>query len=86
MVTKPVTLKAILRVCADLAAVDTLPEEGRVDRWKQRLAPWTEQARQFRKDGSTNGSGQRPGGARHAHSPGIIASGRHPIRSSRSLM
>jgi hypothetical protein len=51
MVTKPVTLKALLRVCADLAAADTEPEGGRVERWKQRLAPWTEQARLFRKDG-----------------------------------
>jgi DGQHR domain-containing protein len=51
MVTKPVTLKAILRVCADLAAADTEPAEGRVERWQQRLAPWTEQVRQFRKEG-----------------------------------
>src|SRR5580704_8683255 len=51
MVTKPVTLKALLRVCADLAAVDTEPAEGRVERWRQRLSPWTEQARQFRKEG-----------------------------------
>jgi DGQHR domain-containing protein len=51
MVTKPVTLKAMLRVCADLAAVDTEPAEGRVERWRQRLSPWTEQAREFRKEG-----------------------------------
>src|SRR5580700_805438 len=51
MVTKPVALKAMLRVCADLAAVDTEPEEGRVERWRQRLSPWTEQARQFRNEG-----------------------------------
>jgi DGQHR domain-containing protein len=51
MVTKPVALKAMLRVCADLAAGDTEPEEGRVERWRQRLAPWTEQARQFRNEG-----------------------------------
>ena len=51
MVTKPVTLKAMLRVCADLAAVDAEPEEGRVERWRMRLSPWTEQARQFRKEG-----------------------------------
>jgi DGQHR domain-containing protein len=51
MVTKPVTLKALLRVCADLAAVDAEPEEGRVERWRMRLSPWTEQARQFRKEG-----------------------------------
>jgi hypothetical protein len=51
MVTKPVTLKAMLRVCADLAATDTEPEEGRVERWRQRLAPWTGQAREFRNEG-----------------------------------
>jgi DGQHR domain-containing protein len=51
MVTKAVTLKALLRVCADLAATDTEPAEGRVERWRQRLSPWTEQARQFRKEG-----------------------------------
>src|SRR5208283_5398464 len=42
MVTKPVTLKAMLRVCAELAGQDAEPEEHRVERWGQRLAPWTE--------------------------------------------
>jgi DGQHR domain-containing protein len=51
MVTKPVTLKAMLRVCADLAAVDAESAEGRVERWAARLAPWTEQAREFRNEG-----------------------------------
>jgi DGQHR domain-containing protein len=51
MVTKPVTIKAMLRVCCDLAAADTDPEEGRVERWTGRLAPWTEQARNFRNEG-----------------------------------
>jgi len=51
MVTKPVTLKAMLRVCADLAAHDADPAENRVGRWEQRLAPWTEQARIFRNEG-----------------------------------
>lgn len=51
MVTKPVALKAMIRVCADLTAQDAEPEEGRVERWRQRLAPWTEQTREFRKDG-----------------------------------
>ncbi len=50
-VTKPVALKAMLRVCADLAATDTEPGEGRVARWTARLAPWTEQAREFRSEG-----------------------------------
>jgi DGQHR domain-containing protein len=51
MVTKPVTLKAMLRVCADLSAADAEPEEGRVARWRERLAPWTEQAKDFRNEG-----------------------------------
>jgi DGQHR domain-containing protein len=51
MVTKPVTLKAMLRVCAELAAQDAEPEEGRVQRWSQRLTPWTEQMRAFRNQG-----------------------------------
>ncbi len=51
MVTKPVTLKAMLRVCADLAAEDAGPAEGRIERWRARLAPWTEQAREFRAEG-----------------------------------
>jgi len=51
MVTKPVTLKGMIRVCADLAAQDAEPEEGRVERWRQRLFPWTERIREFRADG-----------------------------------
>ncbi len=51
MITKPVTLKAMLRVCADLATADAEPSEGRVARWQARLAPWTEQAREFRNEG-----------------------------------
>ncbi len=51
MVTKPVTLKAMLRVCADLAAFDSSPEEGRVLRWRTRLAPWSGQVRTLRNDG-----------------------------------
>jgi hypothetical protein len=51
MVTKPVTLKAMIRVCADLATQDAEPEEGRIERWRERLAPWTDQARAFRGDG-----------------------------------
>src|SRR5437867_3208580 len=51
MVTKPVTLKAMIRVCADLTAQDAEPVEGRVERWRERLVPWTEQARAFRSDG-----------------------------------
>lgn len=51
MVTKPVTLKAMLRVCADLASQDVEPADGRVDRWTARLTPWTEQVREFRNEG-----------------------------------
>jgi len=51
MVTKPVTIKAMIRVCADLARDDAEPEEGRVARWEERLAPWAEMARQFRDEG-----------------------------------
>jgi hypothetical protein len=32
MITKPVTLKALIRVCADLATQGSGPTEGRVDR------------------------------------------------------
>jgi DGQHR domain-containing protein len=51
MVTKPVTIKAMVRVCADLARDDAEPEAGRVARWEQRLGPWGEMARQFRDEG-----------------------------------
>ena len=51
MVTKPVTLKAMLRVCADLAGQDAEPAEGRIERWKAKLAPWTEQVREFKNEG-----------------------------------
>jgi DGQHR domain-containing protein len=51
MVTKPVSLKAMLRVCADLTAVDAEPADGRIDRWTVKLSPWTDQAREFRNDG-----------------------------------
>ncbi len=51
MVTKPVTLKAMVRVCADLAAEDADPEDGRVNRWRNRLGVWGEQVRNFRSDG-----------------------------------
>ena len=50
-VTRPVTLKAMLRVCADLAHEDADPKDDRVKRWAKRLAPWGELARQFRSEG-----------------------------------
>jgi cytochrome c5 len=51
MVTKPVTIKAMVRVCADLAREDAEPETGRVARWEQRLAKWSDMAKQFREEG-----------------------------------
>src|SRR5438067_5384852 len=33
MVTKPVTLKAMIRVCADLATQDAEPQDDRIERW-----------------------------------------------------
>jgi hypothetical protein len=51
MVTKPVTIKAMVRVCADLAREDAEPEAARVARWESRLAPWGEMAKQFREEG-----------------------------------
>src|SRR5436190_5404828 len=51
MVTKPVTLKAMIRVAADLTASGAEPEEERIRRWRERLAPWSEQVREFRNEG-----------------------------------
>ncbi|HWI56147.1 MAG TPA: DGQHR domain-containing protein [Bacillota bacterium] len=51
MVTKPVTLKGMIRVAADLTAQDAEPEDGRVERWRERLAPWSERVRDFRSEG-----------------------------------
>ncbi len=51
MVTRPVTIKAMLRVCADLARADATPADDRVKRWEKRLAPWSELTRAFRAEG-----------------------------------
>ena len=51
MVTKPVTLKAMIRVCADLTVSDAEPEDNRIQRWRERLAAWSEQIREFRNEG-----------------------------------
>lgn len=51
MVTRPVTLKAMLRVCFDLCREDAEPVEGRQKRWERRLAPWSEEIRNFRTEG-----------------------------------
>jgi DGQHR domain-containing protein len=50
-VTNSVTLKAMIRVCAGLAAEDADPEEGRVKRWEGRLAPWSDIKTLFRAQG-----------------------------------
>src|SRR5579872_460083 len=51
MVTRPVTIKAMLRVCADLAHVDAEPADGRVARWTRKLGAWSELAKSFRSEG-----------------------------------
>jgi DGQHR domain-containing protein len=51
MITRPVTLKAMLRVCADLAYVDAEPKDDRQKRWARRLSPWADLAKQFRVEG-----------------------------------
>ncbi|HLP76201.1 MAG TPA: DGQHR domain-containing protein [Candidatus Paceibacterota bacterium] len=51
MITKPVTLKAMLRVAADLASQDGDNDEGRVQRWREKLSPWVERSRDFRNEG-----------------------------------
>src|SRR5215471_8318770 len=39
MITKPVTIKAMIRVCADLAAKEADPEADREKRWRERIGP-----------------------------------------------
>jgi DGQHR domain-containing protein len=51
MVTRPVTIKAMLRVCFDLCREDAEPADGRQKRWERRLSPWTELIRAFRAEG-----------------------------------
>jgi DGQHR domain-containing protein len=51
MVTKPVTIKAMIRVCAGLASQDAEPAEGRSERWREKLSPWSERSRDFRREG-----------------------------------
>jgi len=41
----------MIRVCADLAGSDKGEEGERIQRWRERLAPWGEQARAFRNEG-----------------------------------
>jgi DGQHR domain-containing protein len=51
MVTRPVTIKAMLRVCFDLCREEAEPVEGRQKRWERRLAPWAGEVRNFRAEG-----------------------------------
>jgi DGQHR domain-containing protein len=51
MITKPVTIKAMLRVCADLAHADAEPVDGRQKRWERRLGAWTPELKAFRNEG-----------------------------------
>lgn len=53
MVTKPVTIKAMLRVLPSLAKEDEKAgaEDDRVKRWEKRLAAWGEMARDFKNEG-----------------------------------
>jgi len=51
MITRPVTIKAMLRAGFDLAREDSDPIAGRPARWQQRLQPWTEMKRDFRSEG-----------------------------------
>jgi cytochrome c556 len=51
MVTKPVTIKAMIRVCSDLAREDDGPEAGRLARWEERLKPWGEMGKMFKDEG-----------------------------------
>jgi DGQHR domain-containing protein len=51
MITRPVTLKALIRVLKVLAERDERPEEGRVERWGQTLSPLRNMLADFRLDG-----------------------------------
>lgn len=51
MVTRPVCLKAMLRVLADLSREDSEPYDGRARRWEDRLLPWSTLRRDFRSEG-----------------------------------
>ena len=51
MVTKPVTFKAMIRVCADLAREDADPDDGRLARWEERLEPVGGHGKMFKDEG-----------------------------------
>jgi DGQHR domain-containing protein len=50
-VTTSVTIKAMLRVAADLASEDAEPADGRARRWAYRLSPWTDMMKSFKSEG-----------------------------------
>src|SRR4029079_14146406 len=54
MATKPVTLKALIRVCADLAREDAEPVDGRNKGWEERLAVWVDQRKRSKSKASTS--------------------------------
>jgi DGQHR domain-containing protein len=51
MVTRAVAIKAMIRVCADLAREDDSAESGRLARWEERLKPWAEMGKMFKDEG-----------------------------------
>lgn len=51
MVTRPVTIKALIRVAALLAEKDERPEEGRYERWLKTLTPLRAMLPEFRAEG-----------------------------------
>ena len=51
MVTRPVTIKAMLRVCADLAHVDAEPVEGRIGAVGAQARAVERAAKSFRNEG-----------------------------------
>jgi len=50
MITKPVTLKALVRVASDLCDKDGTPIEGRLVRWTQQISPWAGRLGDFQSD------------------------------------
>ena len=52
MITRPVTLKAMIRVAAELDKKNKVePEEGRVERWMHMLQPWASEKQKFQMTG-----------------------------------
>jgi DGQHR domain-containing protein len=51
MVTRPVALKAMLRVAADLVHEGAPAASSRIETWSKRLAPWSDMRKDFRAEG-----------------------------------